>query len=391
MLDHVYRRTQLQEHDLHPSTQMMSYGYDPFMSEGAVKPPVFLTSTFAFRTAEEGADFFDVVAGRKPAPEGESAGLVYSRFNHPNLEIVEDRLALLDGAEAAAVTSSGMAAISAVFLAFLQPGDVIVHSTPLYGGTETLIRKNLANLGIKAVPFVDGLDADDIANALDRAATLGPVKIFYIEAPANPTNALIDFAIVQRALDTFEQTHGYRPISICDNTMLGPIFQRPIEHGINLCIYSLTKYIGGHSDLVAGGVTGTRDLLQKIRLTRSAFGSQLDPHSSWMIARSMETLFMRMERAAESGRKVAAWLVSNPHLPARVLHNEHDPNPVSRAVYDRQCTGPGSTFSFVIDGDRATAFRIVNALQLFKLAVSLGGTESLVCHPASTTHSGVPT
>ncbi|MGI9485266.1 MAG: aminotransferase class I/II-fold pyridoxal phosphate-dependent enzyme, partial [Geminicoccaceae bacterium] len=205
MLDRVYRRTQLQDHELHPSTQMMSYGYDPFMSEGAVKPPVFLTSTFAFRTAEEGAAFFDVVAGRKPTPEGESAGLVYSRFNHPNLEIVEDRLALLDGAEAAAVTSSGMAAISAAFLALLKSGDVIVHSTPLYGGTETLIRKNLAGLGIKAVPFVDGLDADGIAKALDRAASLGSVKVFYIEAPANPTNALIDFAIVQRALDAFEQ------------------------------------------------------------------------------------------------------------------------------------------------------------------------------------------
>jgi len=390
MLDRVYHRTQLAERELHPSTQMMSYGYDPFMSEGAVKPPVFLTSTFAFRTAEEGADFFDVVAGRKPVPEGKSAGLVYSRFNHPNLEIVEDRLALLDGAEAAAVTSSGMSAISTTFLALLKPGDVIVHSTPLYGGTETLIRKNMESLGVKAVPFVDGLADGEIADALSRAAELGPVKILYIETPANPTNALIDFAAVKRAIDAFERAHGYRPISTCDNTMLGPVFQRPIEHGIDLCIYSLTKYIGGHSDLVAGGVTGSKDVLQKIRLTRSAFGSQLDPHSSWMIARSMETLFMRMERAAESGRRVAAWLASNPHMPARVLHNEHDQDRNSRAIYDRQCTGPGSTFSFVIDGDRATAFRIINALRLFKLAVSLGGTESLVCHPASTTHSGVP-
>lgn len=390
MLERVYHRTQLAERDLHPSTQMMSYGYDPFMSEGAVKPPVFLTSTFAFRNAEEGAAFFDVVAGRKPVPEGESAGLVYSRFNHPNLEMIEDRLALLDGAESAAVTSSGMAAISAIFLAFLKPGDAIVHSTPLYGGTETLIGKNLAALGINAVPFIDGLAPGDLAQALDQAAALGPVKMIYIETPANPTNALIDFGMVEQALDAFERTHGYRPIAICDNTLLGPVFQRPIAHGIDLCVYSLTKYIGGHSDLVAGGVTGSKDLLQAIRLTRSAFGSQLDPHSSWMIARSMETLFMRMERAAESGRKVADWLASNPHIPARVLHSDHDPNPASRAVYERQCTGPGSTFSFVIDDDRAMAFRILNALKLFKLAVSLGGSESLVCHPASTTHSGVP-
>jgi len=389
MLDRAYRRKQLADRPLHPSTQMMSYGYDPFMSEGAVKPPVFLTSTFAFRTAEDGAAFFDVVSGRKAAPAGEGAGLVYSRFNHPNLEIVEDRLALLDGAEAAAVTSSGMAAISAIFLAFLRPGDVLVHSTPLYGGTETLIRKNLGRLGIKAVPFVNGLERADVDQALGAAAALGPVRLVYLETPANPTNALIDLAMVSAAIDDFSRQRGSRPVSVCDNTMLGPTFQQPIAHGIDLCVYSLTKYVGGHSDLVAGGVTGSQTLLHEIKLTRSAFGSQLDPHSSWMIGRSMETLGLRMERAADSARQVADWLASNPHLPIRVLHNEHDSDPRSRAVYERQCSGPGSTFSFVLEGDRALAFRILNALQLFKLAVSLGGTESLVCHPASTTHSGV--
>ena len=136
-----YHKKDIFGRPLHAETQMMSYGFDPFLSEGAVKPPVFLTSTFAFRSAEDGAEFFDLVSGRKPLPQGESAGLVYSRFNHPNLEIVEDRLSLLDGSEAAAVTSSGMSAISAVFLAFLRPGDQMVQSVPLYGGTETLISK----------------------------------------------------------------------------------------------------------------------------------------------------------------------------------------------------------------------------------------------------------
>ena len=303
-----YHKRAISSRELHPETQMMSYGYDPFLSEGAVKPPVFLTSTFAFRTAEDGAEFFDVVAGRKPAPADSGAGLVYSRFNHPNLEIVEDRLALLDDAEDAIVTSSGMAAIGTVLLTFLRPGDQVVHSTPLYGGTETLLRKILPEWGIGGHPLVSGLSATEMETALERAAARGRVGLFYVETPANPTNSLIDLQAVVASIDRFEQKHGYRPISACDNTMLGPIFQHPIREGIDLSIYSLTKYVGGHSDLVAGGVTGRRDLIARLRLLRSAFGSQLDPHSSWMIARSMETLVLRMRRAAATGSRVAHWL-----------------------------------------------------------------------------------
>ncbi|MBE2245566.1 MAG: PLP-dependent transferase, partial [Burkholderiaceae bacterium] len=180
----AYHKKAILDRELHPETQMMSYGYDPFLSEGAVKPPVFLTSTFAFRSAEDGAEFFDVVAGRKPQPRDAGAGLVYSRFNHPNLEIVEDRLALLDGAEAAAVTSSGMSAIAMLFLTLLRPGDQIVHSTPLYGGTETLIRKILPEWGIAGEPFADGLAPAQIEAALEAAAARGKVALVYIETPA---------------------------------------------------------------------------------------------------------------------------------------------------------------------------------------------------------------
>jgi methionine-gamma-lyase len=384
-----YHKKSIRSRELHPETQMMSYGYDPFLSEGAVKPPVFLTSTFAFRTAEDGAEFFDIVAGRKPPPADTGAGLVYSRFNHPNLEIVEDRLALLDGAESAIVTSSGMAAIGTVFLTFLRPGDQIVHSTPLYGGTETLIRRILPEWGIGGSPFTDGLSRAQMEAALQTAAARGRVGLFYIETPANPTNALIDLAAVRSVLDDFAQRHGYRPIAACDNTMLGPIFQHPIRDGIDLSIYSLTKYVGGHSDLVAGGVTGRAELIGKLRLLRGAFGSQLDPHSSWMIARSMETLLLRMRRAAATASRIAHWLGENPVRKLRVLHPQMIADPAYQEVYRRQCSGAGSTFSLVLDGGRDRAFRFINALTLFKSAVSLGGTESLVCHPASTTHSGV--
>jgi cystathionine beta-lyase/cystathionine gamma-synthase len=390
MTNSSYHKKAISDRELHPETQMMSYGYDPFLSEGAVKPPVFLTSTFAFRTAEEGAEFFDVVAGRRPAPQGCGAGLVYSRFNHPNLEIVEDRLALLDGAESAIVTSSGMAAIGTVFLTFLRPGDQIVHSTPLYGGTETLIRKILREWGIGGEPFIDGLSQAQMEAALEAAAARGRVGLFYIETPANPTNALIDLAAVRAALDGFERRHGYRPVSACDNTMLGPIFQHPIRDGIDLSIYSLTKYVGGHSDLVAGGVTGRDDLICRLRLLRGAFGSQLDPHSSWMIARSMETLVLRMRRAAATASRVAHWLADNPVRKVKVLHPQLITDSTYQEVYRRQCSGAGSTFSLLLDGGRAAAFRFINGLSLFKSAVSLGGTESLLCHPASTTHSGVP-
>ncbi len=385
-----YHKRAIRDRQLHPETQMMSYGYDPFLSEGAVKPPVFLTSTFAFKTAEAGAEFFDIVAGRKLLPPDTGAGLVYSRFNHPNLEIIEDRLALLDDAESAIVTSSGMAAIGTVFLTFLRPGDQMVHSTPLYGGTETLIRKILPEWGIGGHPFTDGLSRAQMDAALEAAASKGKVALFYIETPANPTNALIDLAAVRSVLDAFAQRHGYRPISACDNTMMGPIFQHPIRDGIDLSVYSLTKYVGGHSDLVAGGVTGRKELTQKMRLLRGAFGSQLDPHSSWMIARSMETLILRMRRAAATASRVAHWLAENSVRKVKVMHPQLIADGGYQGVYRRQCSGAGSTFSLVLDGGREVAFRFINALALFKSAVSLGGTESLVCHPASTTHSGVP-
>ncbi|WP_343671371.1 cystathionine gamma-synthase family protein [Paraburkholderia heleia] len=385
-----YHKKEMNGQPLHPQTQMMSYGFDPFLSEGAVKPPVFLTSTFAFKSAEDGAEFFDVVSGRKPLPSDQSAGLIYSRFNHPNLEIVEDRLALLDGSEAAVVTSSGMAAISSVLLAFLRPGDQIVQSVPLYGGTETLISKIFPEWSIGSHSIANGLSRESIREALEAAATKGPVRICFIETPANPTNALIDLDGLAEELGSFGARHGYRPVSVCDNTLLGPIFQKPIEHGIDMSVYSLTKYVGGHSDLVAGGVTGRKDLITKVRAIRGAFGSQLDPHSSWMLLRSMETVVLRMKEATQTASKVARWMQSNLHQKLTVYHPECIVDDAYQMVYRRQCTGAGSTFSFVLDGGRKQAFKFINALMLFKSAVSLGGSESLVCHPASTTHSGVP-
>jgi cystathionine beta-lyase/cystathionine gamma-synthase len=225
---------------------------------------------------------------------------------------------------------------------------------------------------------------------LEKAARHGPVKMVYLETPANPTNATIDLAMIRRTVDDWSRASGQKPIIVCDNTMLGPVFQQPLDFGVDICVYSLTKYVGGHSDLVAGGITGSRELLKPVRQTRSAYGFQLDPHSSWMLSRSMETLALRMERAANSASKVTDWLAGNSIIPASVLHVDHDMSDAEKSVHARQCSGAGSTFSFVVQDDRALAFRILNNLTIFKLAVSLGGSESLACHPASTTHSGVP-
>ncbi|MEZ5815057.1 MAG: cystathionine gamma-synthase family protein [Alphaproteobacteria bacterium] len=385
-----YKKQTIGKHALSPETLMMSYGYKPELSQGAVKPPVFLTSTFAFETPEDGEEFFHVMAGRKPAPDDSVGGLIYSRFNHPNVEIIEDRLAVFEGAERAIMFSSGMGAISAVLLSYLRPGDVIVQSVPLYGGTETLIRKFLPEFNIKTADFKDGLDEDAMLESLRAAAKQGRLAMVFFETPSNPMNTLVDFEALLRCVDVIEKETGHRPLTVCDNTLLGPVFQRAVPQGIDIAVYSVTKYIGGHSDLVAGAVCGGREVLRPIRALRGAMGLNLDPHTSWMISRSLETLSIRMARGADSGRKVAAWLANNPYIKADVYHPDLIDEPRFKAVYERQCTGPGSTFSFVIDAGKSEAFKLINALSIFKSAVSLGGSESLVCHPASTTHSGVP-
>jgi methionine-gamma-lyase len=390
MAHNRYHKDRIGNHKLKPETLMLGYGYDPTLSEGAVKPPVFLTSTFVFNSAEHGKEFFDYVAGRREPPKGEAAGLVYSRFNHPNSEIVEDRLAIYEEAEAGLLFSSGMAAISTTILAFAKPGDVILHSQPLYGGTETLIAKTLANLGIGAVGFGDGVDEAGMRAAAKEAQAKGRVSVIMIETPSNPLNTLVDVAFMKTLADEIGTAQGHRPVIVCDNTMLGPVFQKPLQDGADISVYSLTKYVGGHSDLIAGAALGSKEMIRTIRLLRSAIGTQLDPHSCWMLGRSLETLALRMQAANRNGEIVAKFLHDHPSV-TKVHHLAYLPEGSNaRKVYESQCDAPGSTFSFDVKGGEAEAFKVLNALQVFKLAVSLGGTESLISHPASTTHSGVP-
>ncbi len=389
MKEDRYHKHRLANHVLHAETLMLGYGYDPLLSEGAVKPPVFLTSTFVFRSAEEGRDFFDYTAGRRQPPQGQTGGLVYSRFNHPNSEIVEDRLAAYEAADSCILFSSGMSAIATTILTFTRPGDVILHSQPLYGGTETLVSRTLTAYDIEAVGFADGVDEASMREAAAMAEAKGRVAVIMIETPSNPLNTMVDINLVARIADDIAARQHHHPIIICDNTLLGPVFQRPLHLGADVSVYSLTKYVGGHSDLIAGAALGSERLMKPIKQLRGAIGTQLDPHSCWMIGRSLETLALRMERGNSNARIVAEYLRDHP----RVAHVHYLPflsaEAPQRRVYEAQCTGAGSTFSFDIKGGLAEAFACLNRMQIFKLAVSLGGTESLACHPGSTTHSGV--
>jgi methionine-gamma-lyase len=384
-----YRRTSIGAHRLNPETLMLGYGYDPSLSEGSVKPPIFLTSTFVFQSAEEGRDFFDFAAGRRAPPDAARAGLVYSRFNHPNLEILEDRLAILEGAESGLVFGSGMAAIATTLLAHARPGECVLHSRPLYGGTEALIDRTLGALGVKGVGFVDGLDEGSVMAAAERALNDGRIAVIFIETPSNPMNSLVDIALVRRVAEEIGRRQGARPLVCCDNTLLGPVFQSPLLHGADLSLYSLTKYVGGHSDLIGGALLGSAADLGPVRAMRGAIGTQLDPHSCWMLTRSLETLALRMQKAASNGEIVARFLRDHPKV-TRVHYPPFLPaGHPARRLMERQSRSAGSTFSFEVEGGQAAAFAFLNRLQIFKLAVSLGGTESLVCHPTTTVHSGL--
>lgn len=371
---------------LKPSTLMMGHGFDPVLSEGALKPPIFLTSTFVFPNAAAGKRHFEGVTGKRP---GGADGLVYSRFNGPNQEILEDRLGVWEEAEDALSFSSGMSAIGTLFLTFVQPGDTIVHSGPLYAATETMIAKLLGKFGVKWLDFPAGATQDEIEKVMEEAKSTGRVPLIYLESPANPTNALVDVQAVAAARDAvFAELEEKPPIAI-DNTFLGPLWQQPLKHGADMVVYSLTKYAGGHSDLVAGGVVGTKKHMDMVRSIRNTLGTICDPNTAWMLLRSLETLELRMTRAGENAVKVCEFLKDHAKV-EKVGYLGFLKDDRQADIYARHCTGAGSTFSLYLKGGEREAFAFLDSLKIAKLAVSLGGTETLASAPAAMTHLSVP-
>jgi methionine-gamma-lyase len=365
---------------------MMGYGFDPELSEGSLKPPIFLTSTFVFENAAAGKRFFEGVTGKRP---GGAEGLIYSRFNGPNQEILEDRLAIWESADDALAFSSGMSAIATLLLTFVRPGDVVVHSGPLYAATETLIAKILGQFGIAWVDFPAGATREEIDAAIARGKEQGRVSLIYLESPANPTNQLVDVEAVAAARDAAFGGDERPPIAI-DNTFLGPLWAKPIAQGADLSVYSLTKYAGGHSDLVAGGLVGDAKLINQIRMMRNTIGTICDPNTAWMLLRSLETLELRMERAGENARKVCEFLRDHPKVEKVGYLGFLEQGSRQADIYGRHCTGAGSTFSLYLKGGEKEAFAFLDNLTIANLAVSLGGTETLASAPAAMTHLSVP-
>lgn len=382
-------KTRIGAHQVRPESLMMGYGYRPEWSEGALKSPVFQTSTFVFESAAAGKQFFEIAYGLRQQGPSEKLGLIYSRLNNPDLEILEDRLKLWDGAEAAAVFSSGMAAISTTLLTFLRPGDVLVHSNPLYGGTHHLCHHILTEFGVRVVSFQAGQGQQAVDAAVAEARGLGRLAMLLIETPANPTNALVDIAHCS-SIARAHSTPDHRVRLAVDNTFLGPLWQQPLAHGADLVLYSLTKYVGGHSDVIAGASLGSLADVSRIRAARTFFGTMAGPWTGWLLLRSLETLKLRMTCQMKNARYVADFLLDHPKVD-RVHYLGHlDETHADHEIYRRQCSAAGGMVSFEIHGGEREAFRFLDHLQLIRLAVSLGGTESLAEHPATMTHADIP-
>ena len=370
---------------LRPHTQVLTRGFDPSLSVGSARPAVFRSSTYVFSSPEAAERAFDLMAGRGKATEGEQVDLVYSRFNHPNAEILEDHLVPIEaGATSALIFNSGMSAIMTAMMTFVRPGDTIVYTVPIYGGTQHLVEDLLTLYGIIGVGVVAG-DSAKLDAAICGAKNL---RMVLVETPANPTLIMTD---IQRACESAAaaaKPGSPKPIVMVDNTLLGPAFQHPLQHGADLVMYSATKYLSGFSDMI-GGVLLAKDpdLIRQIRPKRSLFGTILQPDECWMLDGRLSTVGLRMGRATENAQHIAAALAGQRKLECVVFPTLFEDVEQKRIV-DKQCDQPGAMLSLVINGGKKGAFDFLRTIRIARNAVSLGGVETLVCHPKTTTHSG---
>jgi len=360
-----------------PGTSSVSLGHEVEDHLGSLKPPIYETSTFVFETAEEGKRFFEVAYGLAKAREGEEFGYIYSRLDNPNLRVAEARLAAWEGADDALIFNSGMAANNTLFLNYLRPGDLILYSTPVYGGTAKILESLFTELGVVTRTFHSDANERDLDGLIDDRS----LAMVYLETPANPTNDIFDIAMV----GSVAHAHGAR--LVVDNTFLSPVWQRPLDHDADLVVHSATKYLGGHSDITAGAVCGGAEDIDELRHLRYRLGTTASPHTAWMLTRSLETLQIRVEKQTANAVRVAAFLNDHPKV-ASVNHlsllEADDPR---KGIFERQCLGPGAMISFEVAGGEEEAFRFLNAIDVVRLAVSLGGTESLASHPWTMSHA----
>ena len=367
---------------LRPPTEVLTRGFDPRLSVGSARPPVFRSSTYVFSSPETAERAFDLVAGRAQLKQGEHPDLIYSRFNHPNAEILESQIVPLErGAQAALVFNSGMAAIMTALFTFLRPGDTILYTVPIYGGTQSLIEGFLAAWGIYgiAVPAGESAAIDDAIRSARK------LRVILIETPANPTLTMTD---IRRAAATGATRSAEPPLVIVDNTLLGPTFQHPLERGAHLVVYSATKYLSGFSDLIGGvALASDPELIRQMHFKRNLFGNILQPDECWMLAQRLPTVGLRMNRASKNAQRIAERLASHPKI-SKVHYPTLFDDANQIRIRLEQCDFPGAMFSLELHGGKPAAFEFLRRLRLAYNAVSLGGVETLVCHPKTTTHSG---
>lgn len=347
------------------ASRAIHHAYDPLDHEGALTPPLHLTSTFAFETAEAGGEMF----------AGERQGHIYSRISNPTLDLLEQRIATLEGAEAGLALSSGMGAITAVLWTLLSPGDEVIVDKTLYGCTFSYMRHGLAKWGV-TITHVDLTDPENLKTAISDKT-----RVVYFETPANPNMRLVDIAAVS------EIAHGASASVVVDNTYATPYLTRPIEMGADIVLHSATKYLGGHGDVVAGLVVGGAEQISEIRLygMKDMTGAVMAPFNAMLILRGLKTLALRMDRHCASAQVVAEWLAAHPavgevHFPGLTSFSQH-------ALANQQMAQPGAMIAFELKGGMDAGRAMMNRLNMIARAVSLGDAETLIQHPASMTHS----
>jgi len=371
---------------LRPSTRVLTQGFDPTLSVGSARPAVFRSSTYVFSSPEAAERAFDIASGRAQVAEGESPDLIYSRFNHPNAEILEDQIVNLEtGASAALAFNSGMAAIMTSLFTFLRPGQSVVYTIPIYGGTQHFIQACLSKWGVTGIPVLSGR-GNLLDSAIGSARNLAAVLL---ETPANPTLVMTDIRQVCHAVASLKLPPGEtRPLVLVDNTLLGPSFQHPLSLGADLVVYSGTKYLSGFSDMLAGIVLAKDpNLIRRIQPMRGMFGTILQPDECWMLGGRLPTVRLRMDRASKNAQQIAERLAGHPKI-KRTIYPTLLSDPDQKRIYQAQCDYPGGMFSLELHGGKASAFGFLRHLRIGRNAVSLGGVETLACHPKTTTHSG---
>ncbi len=351
---------------LGPNTRAIHAGAHPDPTTGAVAPPIYQTSTFAFADCRQGAARF----------AGEEDGYIYTRMGNPTIARLEEAVAELEGGAGGLATSSGMAALCTVSFALLNAGDHLIGTSSVYGPSRVVMERDFSRFGVTS-DFVDSSDLDAVREAL-RPET----RLIFIETPANPTIVLSDIAAIAAI------AHDHGALLMVDNTFATPVLQRPLALGADLVMHSMTKFINGHTDVVAGMIVpATQALLDRIRPVHSYLGACMDPHQAWLTLRGLRTLGMRVRTAQDNAARVAAYLESHPKVewvryPGLASHPQHD-------LARRQMDGAGSLISFEVAGGVDGGSRLLDSVELMTLAVSLGGIETLIQHPASMTHAAM--